>query len=131
MYLRSSSYCNLSIHLGKPISLCIKYYKCSYPIISDAMSYKGQKDYKSCKLQSHTTMPLLIYNKHHIIFQIHNRNNIYANQKIKLINNQNGNSLFKVLSINKSIQMYAKNRKIIIIKKICLWPLWRCHIEWK
>ena len=31
----------------------------SYPIIIDVMSYKGQKDYKSCKVQSHTTAPLL------------------------------------------------------------------------
>ena len=36
----------------------------SYPIIIDVMSYKGQKDYKSCKVQSHTTTPLLIYYKH-------------------------------------------------------------------
>ena len=37
------------------------------------MSYTGQKDYN--KVQSHTITPLLIYYKHDIIFQIHNRNN--------------------------------------------------------
>jgi len=39
------------------------------------VSYKGQKNYKSCKLQSHTTTPLLIYHKHDIISETHNRNN--------------------------------------------------------
>ena len=38
------------------------------------MSQKGQKNYKSCKVQSHTT-PLLIYYKHDIISRIHNSNN--------------------------------------------------------
>ena len=46
----------------------------SYPINIDVMSYKGQKDYKSCKVQSYTTTPLLIYYKH-AISRIHNRNN--------------------------------------------------------
>jgi hypothetical protein len=45
-----------------------------YPIIIDVMSYKGQKDYKSCKVQSHTTTPLLIYFKQDIS-RIHIRNN--------------------------------------------------------
>ena len=67
------------------------------------MSYKGQKIYKSYKVQ------------------IHNRKNIYANKKIKLINNLNGNSWFKIQSINKSRQIYAKNRKLIKKKsKICM-----------
>ena len=38
------------------------------------MSQKGQQNYKSCKVQSHTT-PLLIYYKHDIISRIHNSNN--------------------------------------------------------
>ena len=44
------------------------------------MSYQGQRDYKSCKVQSHTTTPLLIYYKYDIIFRIHNRN--HNNKKI-------------------------------------------------
>jgi hypothetical protein len=54
--------------LGNTTSLCITYQilitplvssNSSYPIIIDVMSYKGQKDYTSCKVQSHTTTPLL------------------------------------------------------------------------
>ena len=58
----------ITFSLGNTISLCITYQilitplassNSSYPIIIDVMSYKGQKDYKSCKVQSHTTTPLL------------------------------------------------------------------------
>jgi hypothetical protein len=77
---------NYSDHfsLGNTISLCITYQilitplvssNSSYPIIIDVMSYKGQKDYKSCKVQSHTTTTLPIYYRHDIISRIHNRNN--------------------------------------------------------
>ena len=73
------------------------YAQCTgYPIMIDAMSYKGQKHYTSCKVQSHTITPLLIYYKHDIIFQIHNRNN---NKRLISYMYQNENSLF--LSINK------------------------------
>ena len=53
----------------------------SYPII---MSYKGQKDYTSCKVQSHTTTPLLTYYTHHIVSRIHNRNNNANLSNIKI-----------------------------------------------
>jgi hypothetical protein len=52
----NKNYCSL----GNTISLCITYQilitplvssNSSYPIIIDVMSYKGQKDYKSCKVK--------------------------------------------------------------------------------
>ena len=83
IYIKQVSNRNIFL-LGNTISLCITYQilitplvssNSSNPIIINVMSYKGQKDYKSCKVQSHTTTPLLIYYKHDIISRIHNLNN--------------------------------------------------------
>ena len=83
LYEKSISTFYLYFSLGNTISLYIMYQilitplvssNSSYPIIIEVMSYKGQKDYKSCKVQSHTTTPLLIYYRPDIISRIHNRN---------------------------------------------------------
>ena len=80
--LRSCVFLETFFSLGNTISLCITYQilitplvssNSSYPIIIDVMSCKGQKVYKSCKVQSHTTTLLLIYFKQDIS-RIHNRN---------------------------------------------------------
>ena len=71
-----------------------------YPIIIDVMSYKGQKDYKSCKVQSHTTTPLFFF-----VFFL-NISILQVSNNIKL-NNQ-----------ALSIHLKTKNRNVPV--RLCL-----------